>query len=179
MALTRTSVVGAALVAAAAVWATVSLRSREFRVPEHVPEAKSPQPTAPAAASSIPELDPSALGVPLPAGRAVPDLPPDAPARASFGVVLITYRGAESAPPDARPKDAALKLAQALLPDAKLNFDEAVKKGDTGSTVDAGMIPRGVLEPEVEYALFTLKKGQVYDSPLDTPRGFWILRRNK
>jgi parvulin-like peptidyl-prolyl isomerase len=41
---------------------------------------------------------------------------------------------------------------------------------------DAGTIPRGVLEPTVEYALFTLKPGDVSD-PIDTPRGFWIVRR--
>jgi hypothetical protein len=57
------------------------------------------------------------------------------------------------------------------------DFDEAVKKGDHGSMADAGSIPRGVLEPALEYALFTLKKGEVYGEPLDAPRGYWVIRR--
>jgi hypothetical protein len=40
-------------------------------------------------------------------------------------------------------------------------------------------MPRGVLEPGVEYVLFTLKKGEVYGEPIDTPRGYWILRRSE
>jgi parvulin-like peptidyl-prolyl isomerase len=41
---------------------------------------------------------------------------------------------------------------------------------------DAGRIPRGVLEPAAEYALFTLSPGAVSD-PVETPRGFWIVKR--
>jgi hypothetical protein len=36
---------------------------------------------------------------------------------------------------------------------------------------------RGILEPAVEYLLFTLPKGTVYAEPIDTPRGYWIVRR--
>jgi hypothetical protein len=36
-----------------------------------------------------------------------------------------------------------------------------------------------VLEPVVEYLLFTLPKGEVYPEPIDTPRGYWIIRRNR
>jgi len=38
-------------------------------------------------------------------------------------------------------------------------------------------IPRGVLEPSVEYAVFTLAPGELAAEPLDTPRGFWVVRR--
>jgi hypothetical protein len=33
-----------------------------------------------------------------------------------------------------------------------------------------------VLEPEVEWSLFTLAPGEVGE-PVDTPRGYWIPRR--
>jgi hypothetical protein len=36
---------------------------------------------------------------------------------------------------------------------------------------------RGILEPFLEYSLFTLDKEQIYPEPLDTPRGFWIVKR--
>jgi parvulin-like peptidyl-prolyl isomerase len=66
-----------------------------------------------------------------------------------------------------------------LIPEAKLDFAAAVTKGDRGSTTDAGHVPLGVLEPAAEYLLFTLPKGEVLSEPVDTPRGYWILRRNK
>jgi parvulin-like peptidyl-prolyl isomerase len=114
----------------------------------------------------------------LPDGRQIPPLPADAPKAVHFGVVLVTYRGAEGSPSDARTKEAALAKAKELLPDAHRDFGEAVKKGDRGSTAQAGSMPRGVLEPGIEYVLFTLKKGEVYGEPIDTPRGYWILRRS-
>jgi hypothetical protein len=115
----------------------------------------------------------------MPAGSAVPELPADAPKSVSFGVVLVTYTGAEMSPPDAPSKAAALAKAKALVAEARSSFDEAVKKGDHGSMAQAGTMPRGVLEPNIEYILFTLKKGEVYGEPLDTPRGYWVLRRNQ
>ncbi|HEX4335907.1 MAG TPA: peptidyl-prolyl cis-trans isomerase [Polyangiaceae bacterium] len=113
----------------------------------------------------------------LPDGRKVPELPADAPKSVTFAVVLFAYRGAEGAPPDARDKTSALAKAKELLPEAQKDFDEAVKKGDPGSTAHAGTMPRDVLEPGLEYVLFTLKKGEVYGEPIDTPRGYWLLRR--
>lgn len=106
-------------------------------------------------------------------------LPPSAPSAASFGVVLFTYQGVQLAPKNARSKQEALALAQGTIEEAKKDFAAAVKKGDHGSTVDAGRIPRGVLEPDLEYALFTLDKGAVSPEPIDTPRGYWVLRRNE
>lgn len=114
----------------------------------------------------------------FPDGGKVPDLPNSAPQELSFGVVQFTYQGAQFAGGDARTKDAARQKAEATLELAKHDFAAAVSKGDRGSTADAGRIPRGVLEPPIEYVLFTLDKKTVYSSVIDTPRGFWIVRRN-
>lgn len=111
-------------------------------------------------------------------GGKVPELPNSAPQELSFGVVQFTYQGAQFAGSDARTKEAARQKAEATLELAKQDFAAAVGKGDRGSTADAGRIPRGVLEPPIEYVLFTLDKKTVYSSVIDTPRGFWIVRRN-
>ena len=80
---------------------------------------------------------------------------------------------------DPELKKKAKKLAEATLEEAKDDFAKAVKKGDRGSTKDIGVVPRGVLEPKLEYAVFTLAKGKVYPEPLDTPRGYWVVIRNE
>ena len=100
----------------------------------------------------------------------------DAPKSVRFGVVLVSYAGAQGAPEDARGKEAARKIADELATLAKEDFDEAVKKGDKGSVVDAGRMFRRILEPEAEYALFSLNEGEV-SGVVDTPRGFWIVKR--
>lgn len=115
-------------------------------------------------------------GVTLLSGEAPPGLPAEAPKKVRFGVVLVQYRGAQGAPPTARTREAALALAQELAETAKTDFKAAVNRGDKGSTDDLGYIPRGVLEPAPEYELFSLPKGGV-SGPVDTPRGFWIVRR--
>jgi len=114
----------------------------------------------------------------FPDGGKVPELPNSAPQQLSFGVIQFTYQGAQFAPSDARTKDAARQKAEAALELAKTDFAAAVSKGDRGSTSDAGRIPRGVLEPPVEYVLFTLDKRTVCSNVIDTPRGYWIVRRN-
>jgi hypothetical protein len=119
-----------------------------------------------------PELEvawPTEGGAPLPA---------NAPGSVGFGVVLFSYQGAQYAPPNARSKAEALEKAKGMIEEAKKDFAAAVKKGDHGSTADAGHVPRGVVEPEIEMVLFTLEKGAVHPQPLDTPRGYWIVRRN-
>ena len=89
-------------------------------------------------------------------------------------------KAAAAAPPPAPEpsarKSKAEKLAAELAITAKSDFEAAVKKGDAGSTDDAGRMFRGILEPAPEYMLFSLQKGQVSD-PVDTPRGFWIVKR--
>ena len=114
-----------------------------------------------------------------PDGGSVPRLPADAPSSVRFGVILFAYQGAQYASDDAPTKAEALRRAKEALTLAQQDFGEAVKKGDPGSTANAGRMPRGVLEPPLEYVLFTLEKGTLHDEPLDTPRGYWILRRNK
>ena len=114
----------------------------------------------------------------FPDGGKVPELPNAAPAEVSFGVVQFTYQGAQFSAPDSRSKEQARQKAEAALDLAKHDFAAAVGKGDRGSTSDAGRIPRGVLEPPIEYLLFMLDKGTVSPAIIDTPRGFWILRRN-
>jgi cytoskeletal protein RodZ len=175
----QVAIVGALLVAI--VLAIVWRAHQQSSAPEE-PHSSLPASAAASSPSSVPEVTqpspaPESSNV-LPDGRKVPELPADAPKSVSFAVVLVTYRGAEGAPPDAREKSAALAKAKELLPDARRDFDEAVKKGDPGSTTQAGTMPRDVLEPGLEYVLFTLKKGEVYGEPIDTPRGYWILRRN-
>lgn len=113
----------------------------------------------------------------LPSGAPVPKLPDSAPKEVSFGVALFQYAGAQAAPPGARNRQEALALARETVPLAQRDFAEAVKQGDRGSTEDAGKIPRGILEPGPEYQLFTLAAGEVCPEPVDTPRGYWVVRR--
>jgi parvulin-like peptidyl-prolyl isomerase len=103
-------------------------------------------------------------------------LPSSSPKTVRFGVILIQYRGAELAPPGTRSKPEALALARSIAEAAGTDFKAQVHRGDPGSMEDAGRIQRGVLEPAVEYALFMLPRGSVSE-PIDTPRGFWIVRR--
>lgn len=114
----------------------------------------------------------------FPDGGRVPELPAAAPSEVSFGVVQFSYQGAQFAPADSRNKQQAKDRAESVLELAKRDFAAAVSKGDRGSTADAGRIPRGVLEPPIEYVLFMLDKGTVSPALVDTPRGYWILRRN-
>lgn len=109
-------------------------------------------------------------------GTPVPALNEHAPHEVTFGVIMITYAGAEAAPKNARSKPEALELAKKLAADAKTDFKGAVQRGDNGSSDNLGTMQRGVLEPAPEYALFSLPVGGVSDV-VDTPRGFWIVRR--
>jgi hypothetical protein len=163
------------------------------------PHARATRPAASALASASPgtsapagpDLDAgaesdAAAGVPFtegfetfPDGGKVPELPNSAPAEVSFGVVQFGYQGAQFAAPDSRSKEQARQKAEAVLELAQHDFAAAVSKGDRGSTADAGRIPRGVLEPPIEYVLFMLDKGKVDPVIVDTPRGYWILRRNE
>ncbi|MEO8903057.1 MAG: hypothetical protein ABI488_13365 [Polyangiaceae bacterium] len=168
-------------------------------VTHHAPEKHEPAPTKaapsasasarPAASAASPALDggaPDDAGVmaftegfeAFPDGGKVPDLPDSAPQEVRFGVIQFAYQGAQFAGSDARSKEAARQKAAETLELAKHDFVAAVAKGDRGSTSDAGRIPRGVLEPPVEYVLFMLNKGTLNPAVIDTPRGFWIIRRN-
>jgi len=120
----------------------------------------------------------SLLGAHFPDGRPVPPLPDGAPKHVKLGVVLMSFAGAQGASPSARAKKDALELAAKLAVDAKTDFHAAVIRGDNGSSDDIGRMPRGVLEPALEYTLFTLPVGGVSD-PLETPRGYWIAKRTE
>lgn len=101
----------------------------------------------------------------------------DAPKSVRFGVVLVQYAGAQGAPEDARSKEEARALADELATLAKEDFSAAVDKGDKGSVKNAGRMFRGILEREADYALFSLGEGEV-SGVVDTPRGFWIVKRS-
>jgi hypothetical protein len=149
--------------------------------------------TAADAAPSTTELarDASALDLPEPVlaadvpaggfhladGTAIAPLDKGAPRHVRFGVVLVTYEGAEGAPEHgARRKSDALTQAQKLADEAKSDFHTTVQRGDSGSTDDVGEVARGVLEPTSEVVLFALPVGGV-SGVIDTPRGFWIVKR--
>jgi hypothetical protein len=125
----------------------------------------------------VPAVDVPAGGFHLADGTPVAPLGKGAPHHVRFGVVLVTYEGAEGAPDKgARHKADGLALATKLAADAKGDFGGAVQHGDTGSSADVGQVTRGVLEPGSEAVLFALPVGAVSDV-IDTPRGFWIVKR--
>jgi hypothetical protein len=124
------------------------------------------------------EVRDGGVGFVMPDGTPVPPLQPGTPKAVRFGVVLVAYAGAEDAPRSARTKHDALDLAQKLAAQAKTDFHAAVRRGDEGSSDDVGSMRRGVLEPAPEYVLFSLPQGGVSD-PIDTPRGYWIIKRNE
>lgn len=112
-------------------------------------------------------------------GSPVPALDLGAPRRVKLGVALFRYRGAEGAGAQSRTREEAERLALAALAKGGDDFGQVVALGDPGSAVDVGWVGRGVLERSVEYAAFTAKVGETLPRPVDTPRGFWIVRRHK
>jgi hypothetical protein len=113
-------------------------------------------------------------------GSPVPALPMDAPRSIRFGVVLVSYDGAQPSPTSnrqaPRSKPDARALALKLVQTAKQDFHAAVQQGDGGSSDDIGRVKLGILEPAPEYVLFTLPIDGV-GGPVDTPRGYWIVKR--
>lgn len=103
-------------------------------------------------------------------------LPAGAPRSVKIGVVLVSFAGADGAPPSARSKGDAYSIAERLANDARSDFHGAVMSGDPGSADDIGRMPRGVLDPRTERAVFGLAPGEVSDV-LETPRGYWIVKR--
>jgi len=114
-------------------------------------------------------------------GTPVPPLPATAPRQVRFGVVLVSYAGAQPSAAGGghvptRSKAEARALAERLVATATQDFRAAVQQGDSGSTDDVGRVKLGVLEPAPEYVLFTLGVDAV-GGPVDTPRGYWIVKR--
>ena len=122
----------------------------------------------------------SGVGARMPDGTPVPPLPATAPRQVRFGIVLVSYAGAQASatgqPPNQRSKQDAKDLATRLAADAQNDFHSAVQRGDPGSGDDLGHVKLGILELAPEYELFTLPVGGV-SQPIDTPRGFWIAKR--
>jgi hypothetical protein len=124
-----------------------------------------------------PPVEVPAGGFHLADGTPVPPLGKGGPRHVRFGVVLVGYEGAEGAPDKgARHRSDALSLATRLADEARQDFHGTVQRGDTGSADDVGEVERGVLEPTSEAVLFALPVGGV-SGVLDTPRGFWIVKR--
>jgi hypothetical protein len=113
-------------------------------------------------------------------GTPVPPLPLNVPRQVRFGVALISYAGAQPSAaggrPAARSRADARTLAERIAASARDDFHAAVQQGDPGSTDDIGSVHLGVLEPAPEYVLFTLPVAGV-GGPVDTPRGYWIVKR--
>jgi hypothetical protein len=122
----------------------------------------------------------SGAGTTLLGGEPVPPLPQTAPRQVRFGVVLITYEGAQLPSPGGRvsmrSRTDARRLSEKLALTAAQDFQAAVQQGDSGSSEDVGTVTLGVLEPAPQYVLFTLPVDGV-GGPIDTPRGFWIVKR--
>ena len=127
-----------------------------------------------------PRIDAGAGGR-MPDGTPVPPLPLSVPRQVRFGVVLFSYAGAQpsaagASRPPTRSKADARALSEKVALTATQDFHAAVQQGDGGSTDDVGRVKLGVLEPAPEYVLFTLPVDGV-GGPVDTPRGYWIVKR--
>jgi hypothetical protein len=119
-------------------------------------------------------------GTMMPDGTSVPPLPVSTPRQVRFGVVLVSYAGAQPSAGGgrtaARSKGDAKTLADKLRMTAEQDFHAAVQQGDAGSADDVGRVKLGILEPAPEYVLFTLPVGGV-GPPVDTPRGYLVVKR--
>src|SRR5580704_8431536 len=84
------------------------------------------------------------VGAAMPDGTPVPALPFTAPRQVRFGVVLVTYTGAQIGPggprPSPRSRDEARGLAEKLHAAAEQDFHAAVQQGDAGSSDDVGRV---------------------------------------
>lgn len=141
----------------------------------------------PAAVAGEPAVEPVVAALPrrvqtfdvLEDGSPVPTLDASAPRRVKVGVALFRYRGAEGAGAQSRSRDEARELATAALAKGGSDFGQIVALADPGSAVDVGWVGRGVLERAVEYPIFSAKVGDTLPRPIDTPRGYWVVRRHK
>jgi hypothetical protein len=113
-------------------------------------------------------------------GMPVPPLPASAPRQVRFGVVLISYAGAEPEASGGRPASRshadAKVLAERLAAGATRDFHAVVQQGDPGSSDDVGTVKQGILEPAAEFVLFSLPVDGI-GGPVDTPRGYWVVKR--
>jgi hypothetical protein len=174
-----TAIFGIFFLAAVVVVVLNTAPPQPLEAPPPLPVSASARPARSGAPTPDASSKPDGGPAPSEPDGGVPPLPDGAPRDVEIGVIQLVYRGAERAPQDARPREAALEQAKELISAAQQDFDATVSRGDAGSAKDLGRIPRGVLEPHVEYEVFTLQPGEVTSEPLDTPRGYWIVRRNQ
>jgi hypothetical protein len=122
----------------------------------------------------------AAVGSTMADGTPVPPLPRSTPRQVRFGVVLVSYAGTQPSAggsrPPARSRAEARALSDRLVEAARRDFHAAVQQGDPGSADDLGQVKTGILEPAPEFVLFTLPVDGV-GGPVDTPRGYWIVKR--
>jgi hypothetical protein len=175
-------IVGAAALALAG-WMTVeSLDPRPLKATADAGVDASSTATTATSAGPVILVDAGAATIDLDAGLTLPTLTIDAalptggPRSVKLGIVMVTFAGAEGAPPGSRPKGQAKEIADGLLSMARADFHQAVGKGDTGSGDDLGRFPRGILDPNVEAVVFSLGQNDVSEV-VETPRGYWIVKR--
>jgi hypothetical protein len=143
---------------------------------EAAPEGESAP--APLVGTGAPEVPgPTTRFHMMPDGSPVPALAPSAPERIKLGVAIFRYKGTQGSSDSSRSREAALALAQEATKVGQEDFANAVKKGDRGSSENIGWIDQRILERAVEYAVFSLEKGEISKAPIDTPRGFWVAKR--
>lgn len=171
-------------------WLTMEAAGPPHRTKSDADAAASPSSAASSVASAVaivPDAGASesdaglaqglgALGALGSLGTPPLQIPTGAPKQVKLGVVLVTFAGAEGAPPTARSKREAMSIAERLVGEARSDFHHAVVAGDPGSSDDIGRMPRGVLDPRTEVAVFNLASGEVSEI-LETPRGYWIVKR--
>jgi hypothetical protein len=180
------SIAVAAAVVFAVSWMTVEAPTKSPRPKDADGGASAPASAKPADSAARPVAEGAADGgvEDLDAGLflATPSLgdasllTTTGPRTVKIGVVLVMFQGAEGAPASARNKRDALAIAERLAQDARTDFHHAVSGGDPGSADDIGRLPRGVLDPRTEMAVFALAAGEVSDV-LETPKGYWIVKR--
>lgn len=115
-------------------------------------------------------------------GSTVPPLAEDAPKRVRLAVLVVGFDGTQgfSIPGFSerhRTKDEALELARSVHQLAQTDLKKALEKADRGSRDDIGFLPRGILERRIEHQVFGLRKGDFAPEPLETPRGYWVVKR--
>jgi hypothetical protein len=176
-------VVGAAVVLLVA-WVTFAEAEHRGKAPRRV-EAEAGTATVGSSTSTSTSTSTSATASAEPGGLdaglgflfdASIGLPSGAPRTVHLGVVLVQFLGAEGASNNARNKKEALAHAEELRAQAQTDFKRAVRDGDVGSADDVGRIPRGVLDPPTEVAVFSLAAGEV-SAVLETPKGYWVVKR--
>ena len=100
--------------------------------------------------------------------------------------ILITHIDSPRVPPDVlRIRSEARELAEKLCAELAKKPDRfaklAKKHSDDVTRANGGLLPRwfvGYRDPALEKAVLALEPGQITDAPIETPDGFYIIRRD-